>query len=391
MITPALSARAALDLDKIDYGGDKPQQEGRREIASRLAYDRSRDDTLIGMHIVNVILIVVTATLYRFWAVTRVRRLVWSKTRFDGEPFEYTGNGLEIFLGFLKVFAVVLLPIGVLAAVVDASIGIPTTMEELATQELYAGAQVVVILSLLEMGRFLSWRYRLSRTRWRGIRGRIDASVWRYAGVALLTVAAWLFTGTLLKPVADAMRAKFVLSRMSLGTQKVQYFGGDVILFGRWFMVAFLSGVVVAIIATAAIPSEDVMESVMAADDINAGEAIVGRLVIALVIAYVLIMWLYFWYRAGFWRYVAEHTRLGGLSFRFHASGTQMFGLWLGNMLILVFSVGLLAPLTWRRRIEFLARHLEVLGALDPAMIRQAAEDDGALGGEGLVGDFDIA
>ena len=348
---------------------------------TRLAYDRSRAGTLIKTHVINVLLIVATLTLYRFWAVTRVRRMVWANTRFDGEPFEYTGNGLEIFFGFLKVFAVVLLPIGILAMIVDASIGIPTTMEELAAQELFAAAQLWVILWLFEMGRFLSWRYRLSRTRWRGIRGRIDASVWRYTGIALLTVAAWLLTGTLLKPVADAMRVKFVLSRTSLGTQKVAYAGGDVILFGRWFAVVLLSGIIVAIAVGTSIPSSSV-------DILGVTTA---RLIFAILAAYVLIMWLYFWYRAGFWRYVAEHTRLDDLSFRFHASGTQMFGLWLGNMLILVFSFGLLAPLTWRRKIEFLARHLEIYGTLDPAMIRQAAEDDGATGGEGLVGDFDIA
>lgn len=383
MSVPSDSVQA--DLDRTEDGGESA---GRAVV-----YNRSRDGRLVKTHIVNVLLIVLTLTLYRFWAVTRVRRMVWANTRFDGEPFEYTGNGLEIFLGFLKVFAFVLLPLGILAAIVDATIGLPTTTEELAALELYGWLQIWLVLWLFEMGRFLSWRYRLSRTRWRGIRGRIDASVWRYSGIALLTVAAWLITGGLLKPIADAMRAKFALSRMSLGTLKVDYFGGDVILFGRWIVVMLASGAIVTVATLTSFGYTVDLSSIDTADPVAVAAAtdFVGRLTVALAIAGLLIMWLYFWYRAGFWRYVAAHARLGGLSFSFRASGTQMFGLWLGNLLILVLSLSLLAPLTWRRKIEFLGRHLEIRGSLDTDAIRQAAEDDGAAGGEGLVGDFDIA
>ena len=45
------------------------------------------------------LLTLITLGLYRFWARTRVRRYMWSATSPGGDPFEYTGTGLEKLLG----------------------------------------------------------------------------------------------------------------------------------------------------------------------------------------------------------------------------------------------------------------------------------------------------
>ncbi len=52
--------------------------------------------------IINFLLTVLTLGIYSFWAKARTRRYLWSHTSFDNEQFEYDGNGLEMFLGFLK-------------------------------------------------------------------------------------------------------------------------------------------------------------------------------------------------------------------------------------------------------------------------------------------------
>src|SRR5689334_11823780 len=69
--------------------------------------------------LLNALLMVLTLTVYRFWAKTNVRRHIWSCVHINGEPLEYTGRGVELFLGFLIVFGLFFLPIFIVLAVLQ--------------------------------------------------------------------------------------------------------------------------------------------------------------------------------------------------------------------------------------------------------------------------------
>ena len=56
----------------------------------------------------NVLLIIVTLGIYRFWAAARQRRYLWSRTEVIGDRLEWSGTGKEMFIGFLVVMAVLL-------------------------------------------------------------------------------------------------------------------------------------------------------------------------------------------------------------------------------------------------------------------------------------------
>ena len=62
--------------------------------------------TLGSIFVRNLLLTLVTLGVYQFWAKTRLRRFVWGAIAIDGEPFEYTGTGRELFIGFLKAMAI---------------------------------------------------------------------------------------------------------------------------------------------------------------------------------------------------------------------------------------------------------------------------------------------
>ncbi|MCY4396908.1 MAG: DUF898 family protein, partial [Rhodospirillaceae bacterium] len=66
----------------------------------RLTHD-GRSGELFVIFLVNLALSILTLGIYRFWGRTRIRRYVWSQTSLLGEPLEYTGRGIELFLGFL--------------------------------------------------------------------------------------------------------------------------------------------------------------------------------------------------------------------------------------------------------------------------------------------------
>ena len=68
-------------------------------------YD-GRLSELYAIFIPNLLLTIVTLGVYRFWAITRMRRYLWSRFVFLGERFEYTGTGGELFRGFLLAMLV---------------------------------------------------------------------------------------------------------------------------------------------------------------------------------------------------------------------------------------------------------------------------------------------
>src|SRR6185295_2694636 len=65
-----------------------------------------------GLSFLNGLLRILTLGVYHFWGKTEVRQRIWSAVRIDGEPLEYRGTGSELFRGFLIVFFLILLPMG---------------------------------------------------------------------------------------------------------------------------------------------------------------------------------------------------------------------------------------------------------------------------------------
>ena len=124
----------------------------------------------------NLLLTIVTLGIYRFWATTRTRRYLWSRTRFIDEHLEWAGTGLELFIGFLLVLALFGLPLLFLQFGLQALLlqGYWLLGFSLA---LFAFAWIFY-LSGVAMFRML--RYRLSRTWWRGVRGGSNDRGWSY-------------------------------------------------------------------------------------------------------------------------------------------------------------------------------------------------------------------
>ncbi len=118
----------------------------------------------------NLLLTIVTLGIYRFWATARERRYLWSRSRFVDENLEWSGTGMELFVGFLLVALLFLLPFFVITQVAQSLM--------LRGQEglglLLTSVSFLAIFYLTGVARFRALRYRLARTRWRGIRGGSD-------------------------------------------------------------------------------------------------------------------------------------------------------------------------------------------------------------------------
>jgi uncharacterized membrane protein YjgN (DUF898 family) len=137
----------------------------------------------------NLLLTIVTLGFYRFWATTRERNYLWGQTEFIDERLEWTGTGMELFIGFVMVFFLIGVPFAVLQLVAQGFI--------FRGEPILAGVMTFVLIMLLfyltGVAYYRALRYRLSRTYWRGIRGGSDdpgftyglSYIWKYVVSAI--------------------------------------------------------------------------------------------------------------------------------------------------------------------------------------------------------------
>jgi len=179
-----------------------------------------RRAALVGILLVNSLLGMITLGFYRFWARTRLRQFFWNSIDVDGDPLEYTGRGLELFIGFLIVIAI-LVPI-------SGGYSVVSLFLETSAPDVLDAVNFVYFISLLWLARyayFRARRYRLARTIWRGIRAGQDGSAsgyaWLWFGYAVLSVITlgWAV------PWLTAELQKYEVENARFGVENFRYNG----------------------------------------------------------------------------------------------------------------------------------------------------------------------
>ena len=291
------------------------------------------------LFLVNVALGLVTLGIYRFWAKTRIRRYVWSHTSFLGDRFEYTGTGKELFLGFLLALVFLLPAIAVLVAV-----------QLLLPEEpgLLVALQVVFYIALFYLygvAVFSAYRYRLSRTRWRGIRGGTSGSRWGYGWrFFLFTLISWLTMG-FFTPYGHAKLWAYRINNTLLGDRPMRFDGEGGALLPNFFVAWLLY---------------------------------IPTLSLSMV-----------WYKAAELRYFTSRTSYQDLTFETEIKGGELLGFYLLNLLLLIVTVGFAWPYVILRTARLIARHVNVIGDQDFAAIAQSQAELPQTG-EGLAEFLDI-
>ena len=125
-----------------------------------------------GMLLRGYVLLIPTIGLYRFWLTTWKRRFYWANTEIDGDPLEYTGNAVQLLLGFLMALAIFVPVYGLLFY-------LSTQSSEAAV--IGYGGLGVALWFMMGYAIYRARDFRLSRTLWRGIRCDQGGSAWNYA------------------------------------------------------------------------------------------------------------------------------------------------------------------------------------------------------------------
>ena len=328
----------------------------------------------------NLLLTIVTLGIYRFWATARERRYLWSRSRFIDERLEWSGTGMELFIGFLLVMALFLLPFFLITQVAQAMM--------LRGQE--AIGLTISVLSFLfifylgGVARFRALRYRLSRTRWHGIRGGSDDQGWLF-GLSYMwkTTVGWLPAGLLI-PWSMVSLWNERWSKMSFGPFAFDADADAGPVFPR-FLLFYLSPLIIFL---AAIP----VAFAGIASDFDSVEP--GAGVVLAIFAFILVFYLGLGviavaFYAKFYRVAVGSTRLKDLQFHFSASTMDWFKLLLGDVALVVFTLGIGWIFLSYRHWKFFIQHMEANGEVRLDELTQSTTRT-AGHGEGLLDAFDV-
>jgi len=332
----------------------------------------------------NLLLSIVTLGIYRFWGKTRLRRYLWGHVEIMGDRLEYTGTGKELFLGFLFVFIIILVPFfavfGFLEAVmVEASEN---------AQALVSGLQTVLIVFLIGVALYRARRYRLTRTHWRGIYGNQTGSALKYGLMGLACYFLTAITLGLVWPVCSVWLKKYEMAHTWLGNQQPEFTPKTSKLYGP-FLIAWFGGLLLLGCGVVLIGLVTKASSI----DFNGGGepsalALVG--VIALIYASMLpFLSMFLWYRGKAYNHFVSSTRFHGHDLSSSVTGMGFMWLIVSNVLLVVFTLGLAIPITFKRVLNFVERHVGLVGDGDFNALLQSTQEKPTRG-EGLADAFDI-
>lgn len=345
---------------------------------------RAKRGEFLGLSLKNGLLNIITLTLYRFWGKTEVRRRVWRSTYLNDEPFEYTGRGVELFLGFL------------IAAVL---IGLPFLLVVFAAQMMGPAAAAMIILPLymflfwlVGFGMFTAFRYMASRTVWRGVRFQLHGSAssygFAYMGYLLLTGVTLMWAW----PEAQRNLAQKLWGGLSFGNRRLKFDASAcrkekvypafaigwiaLVVFEVIFISVFIGMATTVMADIQASPTEPPLKLVAGI------YAMMGVLAVVIIVAFAP-------FQAAMLRSIVAGITFEGARFRIDVRALPLIGLTLTNLVWIIITLGFGTPYVQARTARFLINRLSSEGAADLASIRQT--EQGPRTGEGLADAFGLS
>jgi uncharacterized membrane protein YjgN (DUF898 family) len=292
-----------------------------------------------GVIIINWLLTMITLGFYYPWAKANKLKYLYGETSLNGDRFAFHGTGKEMFKGFIKA----ILLFGMLYAILFLFFYLQ--MPIVGALFFYLG--IIAVLPLAIHG---SYRYRMSRTSWRGIRfgyrgdrTELIKNFFKWIFFTIITLgfySSWL---------AMNLR-KYLLGNVRFGDAEFKY-NGD----GMDYFMLNLKGYFLTIITLG---------------------------------IYI------FWWQKDLFDYYVDNLTLhkDGKSIRFNSTitGGSVFGLVVVNLLIIVFTLGLGYAWAATRTLEYIFQNIELEGDIDLDSLQQTEENFRDATGEDIGDILDI-
>jgi len=298
-----------------------------------------KGSTYFGIVIVNWLLTAITLGIYYPWAKAKQLKFMYGSTIFNNDQFVFQGTGKEMFIGMLKTLLLTFIFMAVyLACILNDQIVLGLIL-------LY-----LMLFAFLPLAIHGSYRYRMSRTSWRGIRfgyrGNKMELFWNFLKWIFLTIitlgiySAWMSVNL----------RKYVYSNVKAGDTEFKYDASGLELF-----IIILKGYFLTIL-TLGIYS--------------------------------------FWWQKELFEFQVNNMSLHQgdkqINFKSVATGGGFFKLIVGNVLILIFTLGLGFAWAEVRYMNFICNMIKIDGDIDVDKITQTEENYTNATGEEMADFFDI-
>ena len=358
---------------------------------STLSYTGSIGSIYI-VWIKNLILNIITLFIYRAWAKTRMRRYLWSNIKINDHTLTYTGTGKELFKGFIKVslfyfLMSIVVFIITFSFILKFGLGDLEVNEDATQQEIEQSLQLcgykdtsnipddeyknclltyglassynatiidlfttivtwTFIFFIAFYAQYSALRYRLSRTTWCGIRGALKGSPKKYTFMCMKRFIINIVTLGLAIPKSDLMKQSAISNNMYLGNKKASF---------------------------------------------NEGKGkLVSVNIKTLLLAIPTLGFSRLWYTAELRNQKLANISFGNIHFKGTFTGLKYLMLILGNLLILIFTIGFGTPIIINRIMKFNINNMHILGNINELSVSQAENKDNAGNmGEGFEDSLD--
>ena len=378
--------------------GNNPVQTEASNTENPLVYE-GKGGQVFQLWLMNFLLKIITLGIYSFWGKTRLRKYIYGSFSLGGDRFEYTGTGGELFKGFLKVLPILVILLGPIAIWGE---------QNPAVLLLY-----FPLFYLFGVAIYGAMRYRFSRTRWRGIRARLGGSAFKYANISASRFFLNIITLGFAIPYSDIARTKYMFGNIYFGNVQAEYNGHAKNIYGAYIKSLFMMfGVMIIPAVLFSIPI--IMEAINTAasqpvdyssgeqktfgeiaNNVNQSMSMLPGLVAAvsymlgIILAIALIPVARSMYTAALMRESMRGLVVGDLRFKSKVTTWSLLKHQLGNVLLLIFTLGLATPFVINRKAKFMAVNTVIYGDLDTSQVMQG-KDEGITSGEGLEDALDI-
>jgi len=289
--------------------------------------------TFFGIVIVNWLLTVITLGFYYPWAKAKQLQYMYGSAALNGDRFAFHGTGKEMFKGYIKVLVIFGLIYGILF--------LSIYFDYLYLGLIFFYFAFIAVLPIAIHG---SYRYRFSRTSWRGIRfgyrgdrNEFFVSFFKWIFFTLITLgiySSWM----------EMKMRKYLLSNVRAGDVEFRYDGKG----GEYFIMNLVGGLLTLI--TLGVYS--------------------------------------FWYYKNLFAYYIDNLSLHKngkeIKLKSTATGGDFFKLIIVNLLIIVFSLGLGYAWVVTRTINFVFSKIQMEGDIDLDTINQTEADYNDATGEDM-------
>lgn len=344
---------------------------------------------LLGFSFIYFLLRIFTLNIYYFWGKTETRRKLWNAVHLQGQPFQYTGTGKELFLGFLMVLFVFFLPMILIVG------GLATLLGPKGQAPVVAGFYIILFY-FLGVAIYRARHYQLTRTTWRGIRGAMHGSSWSFGWTYLWTTFLSIITLGWAVPWQANKLQKIMTEDTRFGDMPLSYDGKSGPLYGP-FAVAWIglflvfAGIYAAIFYITYLMGTGAIQPPFPenATPQQIQMIILPYTIVGYIVFFLIIMALSSWYAARSMNHFAASTTFDNARFNMDATAGSLLWLNISNTLLMFFTLGIAIPFVHARTLKYRIERMAIHGSIDFNKVAQSQARLGATG-EGLAEAFDL-